>query len=105
MRQHINNKIIYSVYFMCDMFQYKFNFESFFLISGKKYPYLDRFFLYNTWTNVFSFNLLFQNRSEGLKSAATSRRLGNRTAVAILLLLIFYRGIAKSGFQFYPKLT
>ena len=27
-RQHINNnKIIYSVYFMCDMFQYKFNLD------------------------------------------------------------------------------
>ena len=39
--RHINNKIIYSVYFMCDMFQYKFNFESFFfyyIISDKKYP-------------------------------------------------------------------
>ena len=30
MRQHINNKMIYSVYFMCDMFQYKFNLELFF---------------------------------------------------------------------------
>ena len=28
MRQHINNNnIIYSVYFMCDMFQYKFHLE------------------------------------------------------------------------------
>ena len=31
MRQHINNnKIIYSVYFMCDTFQYMFTFECFF---------------------------------------------------------------------------
>ena len=30
MRQHINNnKIIYSVYFMCDTFEYKFTFEWF----------------------------------------------------------------------------
>ena len=30
--------------------------------------------------------MLFQILSEGLKSAATSRRLGNRTAVAISLV-------------------
>ena len=33
MRQHKNylKNYIYSVYFMCDTFQYKFTFESFFL--------------------------------------------------------------------------
>ena len=48
MRQHINyNKIIYSVYFVCDMFQYKFNLESFFflLISDKKYPHLESYLI------------------------------------------------------------
>ena len=45
MRQHINNnKIIYSLYFMCDMFQYKFNLESVFLLSDKKYPNFESFF-------------------------------------------------------------
>ena len=47
------------------------NLNRFLIISDKKY-------------SLFSFNS-FQIRSEGLKSAATSRRLGNRTTVAILL--------------------
>ena len=40
MKRHINNnKIIYSVYFMCDMFQYKFNLDFFFIISDSKYHF------------------------------------------------------------------
>ena len=70
---------------MCDTFQYKFNFESFFLISDKKYPPFESVFFYIIIDQkLCSFNL-FQIWSEGLKSAATSRRLGNRTPVAILL--------------------
>ena len=55
----------------------------FLLISDKKYPHFESFLIIFDNKNSH----LFLIRSEGLKSAATSRRLGNLTAFAILLFI------------------
>ena len=84
MRQHTdNNKIIYFVYFMCDTFQYKFNFESFFLYLIKSILIFNRFLI--IIDKKYSHSIYFKFGLTGLKSAATLWRLGNRTTVAILL--------------------
>ena len=66
--------IIYNIfiYFVCDMFHYKFNFE---------------YFLQYNKLLLSDCDFKFGVRGLKLKSAATSRRLGNHAAVGILFIV------------------
>ena len=74
---------------MRDMFQYKFNLELFFfIISDKNILILNSFKIISD-ENYSHLICYFKFGLRGLKkSAATSRHLGNCTAVAILLVII-----------------